>query len=234
MRHIVFLFILFSAIGYTQGIYINYGYNGSITNLSGINAVVDNYNDSRKWLDDEMGHFGYLDGFAMSIGGGFAHFWFDTGFDIRGQKQSASGTDLYGNYNTRELKVKNGCMLMNFGIIDAIGKNALGFGLRTEIGTLKTKTRVFGESFNKDKFEDIGYSNIGMKLGPMVKFFTFIADNGTELSLGAYYTWSMFKYNYTNIDEILNNTDYNSIDQPKFDVRPNAFGIHISVGFYAQ
>ena len=234
MKYFITFVLLVLTLGMNaQLFYLTYGYNGSFTKLSGINEVVDNYNDLRPWLDKEMGNFNYLDGFSLSVGGAMANVWFDSGFDWRSQKQSAEGTDLYGFYNTRQLKVKNGSFLLNFGYLDGKGDNVFGLGLRTEIGTIQTQTRLFGESYEKDKFEDIGYSHIGARSGPMIKLISRVVKGGPIVTASLYYTWSFLDYNYTRLDEELNGTFYNYEDSPRFDMRPHSFGFQLSFGFVA-
>jgi len=97
MHKIALIFGLFfstSALG--QFGYFTFGYGGNATSLSGINVVVNNYNETRPWLDKQMHSFGYLDGITVAAGGGIDHFWGDFEYGARSQKRSASGTDLYG------------------------------------------------------------------------------------------------------------------------------------------
>jgi len=201
---------------------------GNFNNLSGINAVVDSYNTSRPWLDKEMKDFSYLDGMTVCLGTGLGHAWFDMEYGFRSQKRAASGTDLYGFFNTRELKMKNNNFALTIG---GVGGNTtgMGVGLRTEFGMLKLKTRVYGESSPKEKLEDLLDPRVSLKAGPMIKLFGVVA--GTSIITGSiYYTWSLLRYNVSDVDTDLNNNDYNYVEQPQFELRPSSFGFNISVG----
>lgn len=225
-----FLFVLSFTIVHSQIGYVFYGYNVSTYRLDGINAVINNYNETRPWLEEEMKEFHYLDGFSLSFGLGAKPIFVETGYNFRSQKRSVSGTDLYGNEDTRQIKVKNGAFNISFGLAGIFGsrmENLLAFGVRTDIGALKVKTRVFGDSGPKEKMEDIGYTNVTAQSGPMLRYSRDIG--GVAMSFAVYYTWSLLKYNYRRLDEQLNYTEYWE-DPPQFNLRPNCFGFMIQAG----
>ena len=102
MHKFVLIFILFfSVTAKTQVGYFMLGYGGNVTNVDGINEVVNNFNETRPWLDKEMKPFSYLDGVVITFGGVIDHVWAETEYGFRSQKNSASGTDLYGYFNTQ-------------------------------------------------------------------------------------------------------------------------------------
>ncbi len=239
MRKFILLFLIMHAACKPSSaqdyMYIGYGYNGAFTNLSGVNQVVANYNDTRPWLDDELAEFSYLDGASVSIGYIISEaFWFDVGFDFRGKKHAVSGQDTRGNYNTRELKVKNSTGRVNVGFVFGGGGAVLMCGLRTEVGDLKTKSRVFGDSFDKEKMEDIGDNSLTLKFGPTVKLLTLVPETaGLQVSLSVYYQWSAFTNNVTSLNNDLNNSNYYT-DQVQFDVKPHHFGLSLEIGILAN
>ena len=216
----------------SQLVYLTYGYNGAVTNLSGINSVVDNYNDTRPWLQSELGYFNYLDGINMTFGLGFSNFVMEFGYDFRSQKQSVSGTDLYGLYNTRQIKVKNGVGRFATGLMINDDYDAYIIGARMEIGNVKVKTRVFGDSGDKDRFDDIGTRYSAPRLGPSFKYMRQLNDNGLFFSAEFYYLWafSATDQNVYEVDEDLNNTEYVGEYPEKFSLKPNVFGIHLALG----
>jgi len=136
-----------------------------------------------------------------------------------------------GFFNTRELKVKNGTMTLNLGAM--LGENRFRFatGLRMEFGRLVTKTRVYGESSPKEKMEQIGYSSLTLKFGPVVKIFGIVTDGGAMITGSIYYVWSVFKENVTMLDVELNNSSYVFSDGPQFDLKANTFGFNVNFGF---
>ena len=232
MKKLLTGFLLFASFGSHAQFYGTIGYNAAFPRLSGLNNVVANYNETRPWLDNEMGRFWLLDGLNFSFGGGASNFWYDLTFDFRGQKRSASGTDAFGNFNTRELKLKYNTMSFNFGpiIISDSEHMAYAFGGRAEVGVLNTFTRVFGESNEKGKFEEIGTSNLTVNFGPTFKIIALPLENGI-FTFSMYYTWCFTKVNLTELDEELNNTDYSTLSEPQFDVRPSSFGLSAAFGF---
>lgn len=208
-----------------------YGYKGDATNFSGINNIVDNYNTSRPWLDKEMKKFGYLDGFTMSTGVIASHLWMDLGASFMGKKHSAEGVNPANNtLVTRDLKIKANHVDFDFGV--SAGGNAfgIGFGLKTDIGRLKFKSRVYADSGDKGKLESIVDDQFLLRLGPVLKLFFIDNESRLSVSAGVYYAYSLLRYNYTRMDEILNNNYYSYVDQPEFDLRPNAFGFTITAG----
>ncbi len=210
--------------------YFTLGYGGNILNLSGINEVVDNYNSSRLWLDDEMKNFKYLDGIAISLGREINHVWVDLEYETRSKKRTASGTDLYGFYNSRDLKLKNNTIAITIGGTGG-NKSGIGLGLRTEIGMVRLKTRVYGESYPKEKLENLMDPLISLKFGPQIKVFGFVTD-GLIITGSVFYTYSLLKYNVNELDADLNGSYYNYLNPPEeFDFRPNTFGFCMSLGF---
>ena len=93
------------------------------------------------------------------------------------------------------------------------------------------KTRVYGESSPKEKMEQLGYSELTMNFGPVIKLFGVITNNGAMITGSVYYTWSVFTNNVTMMDVELNNSSYVFTDGPQFDFKSNTFGFNIGFGF---
>jgi len=230
MHKFAFIFtLLFSATAAAQLGYFTLGYGGNVANMDGINKVVTNYNEARPWLQNKMSAFGYLDGVTISLGGAFDHAWTDIEYGFRSQKNRAWGTDTSGNFNTQELKVRNGSFILNLGYLATESRFPFAAGLRMDLGGLIAKTRVYGESSPKGKLEQIGFKDITLKIGPTVKIFVLRTDQGILISGCVYYVWSLYPQNVTLMDVELNDSFFFA-DDPQFGFNPHTFGFNVNVG----
>ena len=225
-------FILVSTICSAQLVYFTYGYTGNSTNLDGLNQVIRNYNTSRQWLDQEMDEISYLDGLAINTGLAYGGAFFEFEYSGRGKKKSAFGTDLNGNFGTRELKVKNNTMAMSVGFGGGGGNGVVALAARAEFGTTKIKTRAFYEGEDKPDMEILDEKHLFAKAGPMLKIL--LGEDGICGSLSLYYVWGVIHTDMTPSDEILNNTFYNYDSPPEFKSTNNTFGFTLSVGFFGE
>lgn len=234
MHKFAFIFsLLFSTTAVAQFGYFTLGYGGNFTNLEGINKIVTNFNETRPWLEKEMRSFGYLDGVTISLGAASNHSWTDMEYGFRSQKNSARGTDVSGDFNTQELKVRNGSFILNLGYITTECRFPFAAGLRMDLGGMVVKTRVYGESNPKEKMERIGFKDITLKIGPVVKIFAVHTDQGTLISGSVFYARSLYPQQVTFMDVELNNSDFHT-DDPQFRFQPHTFGFNINVGLSGQ
>ncbi len=224
--------LLSTYITSAQLFYLNYGYNGAFTNLSGINSAITNYNDTRPWLKDELKQFNYLDGLNITWGMGFDNLLMEFGYDFRGQKRSVTGTDLYGMTNTREVKVQNGVGKFIFGLMVPDQDRGMAYvgAIRLEFGRVRVKTRVYGDTYDKEKFDQISSGFPSTRMGPTIKIFKQISDNGLEIAGGIYYLWSLSQSNVKQVDEELNNAFYLGEFPDQFNLKPNSFGFTLEFG----
>lgn len=221
--------LLFSATAAAQLGYFTLGYGGNVTNLEGINEVVKNFNETRPWLEKEMRSFGYLDGVTISLGLAHEQAWTDIEYGFRSQKNSAWGTDLSGDFNTQELKVRNGSFTLNLGYLATECRFPFAAGLRMDLGGMIVKTRVYGESNPKEKMEQIGFKDVTLKIGPVAKIFAVLTDRGTIVSGSVFYVWSVYPQKVTYMDVELNNSNFFT-DVLQFRFQPHTFGFNINVG----
>lgn len=220
--------VVVSLSAQSQILGFRHAYSFNFTSLKGLNQVVDNYNETRSWLDQEMKDFGLLDGYAVGFTAGGYSAWIDLEFSGRGQKRKAFGTDLFGNFGTRSLKLKNNTMALTIFGVATDETFAAGFGLRTEFGNNKLKTKI--EYEGNDPEWEVVQRDLTVKVGPSIRLINFVSS-ALDISLTGYFVFGLLKTNHTEADIKLNNTFYNYEKQDKFESNNNTFGIQISVGF---
>lgn len=224
---VIFLLSI-STSSFSQGFYFTVGYGGNNTSLEGVNAVVENYNTTRTWLDKKMKPFGYLDGMSVCLGTGFNHAWFDMEMAFRGQKRKASGTDLNGNYGTRHLRLRNNMFAMTIGGIGGENNTVIGGGFRMDLGQLKLKSKVEYPT-QKEDWSKVVDSHLILRIGPAVKLV--IGDEGgAAIALTLNYGFDLLNPNVYRWDEAINHTDYPWGPPDTFKVRTNTFGFSVAFG----
>ena len=197
-----------------------------------MNQVVDNYNISRSWLDQEMGTFGYLGGYSSEVGY-MNKIWLEGGFNWRYRKRKAFGTDLFGDFGTRQLKFKSSCYGATIGW--GVFESGFGFGIgaRTELGNTKLLSRVYyPEDSGKGKFEKVNDHFFTLKSGPAIRIIIPITG-GVYASLLLHYQYGIIGNNMTVSDQVINNTLYSG-NQEIFDNSMHTFGFSISIGAYHE
>ncbi len=228
-RILLFAVVLMSSTIQAQMFGVRLGYSGSFTDLEGLNQVVENYNTSRQWLEQEMKNFGYLDGYTIGITSGARVFWFDMEYSTRGQKRKASGVDLTGNLGTRSLKLKNNTFAFTLSGVATNSNGGIGFGLRTELGANKLKTKVEYANESDAKW-NVVQKDLAIKMGPAMRVVNRIGDS-LEMSFSIYYVFGLSTTNFTEADIAINNTFYNSTTPEQFDVNNHTFGFALTLGF---
>jgi len=231
MKHFVILLVFasLSTVTNAQMGYLNLGYSGNGTSLKGLNEVVKNYNSSRTWLDKEMKEFGHLNGLVVGTGGGAANFWFDFEMSLTSQKRHASGTEPAGKVATRYLKYKNNNFAISLGGAGGEDGATVAGGIRFDFGKEKLKTKVDYKNQTNEGWSMVGDGLLSTRVGPTFKFIV-SSYGGAMFSITTYYTWSVFLHNVTEFDEIINNTNYQDLEQEKFNIRSNVFGFTVTTG----
>lgn len=219
---------------FSQSIYISHGFSSNFTNVQGLNQVVDNYNDTRLWLDKDLKHFGNLDGYRLSFGAFFGGaLWTDFEFSFRNQKRKAFGTDSFGNFGTRELKLRNNLFAWTFGVGGIEDKFLYTFGARMDVGNYLLKTRVYYDGEPKGDWSIVDDKHLVGRVGPslMIGYFP---DESIMLNIQMYYQVGIFKTNMTYTDEELNNSFYDYTSPDIFDMKNHVFGISLLIGIVGR
>lgn len=115
-----------------------------------LNSVIDRYNNTRPWLDKEMGNVHFMPGWTIAPGVTFGNGKLACQFaSIR---KSSARVTAKGNDDKRDLSIR----MWTFSLIDftyypiSLGRFSLGAGAQPiEISRLKIRGRV-----NDDKFEE--------------------------------------------------------------------------------
>lgn len=223
----IFAFILLFSNGTkvaAQDFFLNYeiGYNMHFMKPEGANFVVNRYNETRNFLDNEMDEFNNLDGFTMGIGMGLNRFgYFEVGFNGRGKTRFARG-NVSGQNFQRDLRVRNNGVY--FGAGYPIGEGSLRIipGIRADLSFLKVHTKIG----NPDAIDDIEWDEIydGTIIhGVFVCKFMIGA-----IAIEPYYTLELFpdtiEYGFEYVNEAINpNTYQNDPNYIPFD--GGGFGI---------
>lgn len=164
--------LLFSSFtGFSQ-LYVNFeiGYNAQFGNPKGINYIVDRYNETRNYLDQEMKSFNNLDGLTASFGFVYGAY-IDLGFIGRGQRREATGT-YNGEKFTRHLRVRNHGMSLGIGIPLISDEIKIIPGTRVDFTFPRISTKIIRENpdplSDEDEWTDI-YTGTSTYIAPFIK-----------------------------------------------------------------
>lgn len=205
---LIALFISTSVGTSAQLVFGSIGYNANWTQLDGLNQVVDDYNNTRDFLDKEMNQFRNLDGPIIGLGMGSENWLFTMEFGWARLKRSAEGVDISGLLQQRQVRVSHNVFSMSnyFGIFEEQG--GVGLGLRMAVGRYKTKTRVFPKSESAPDWEKID-KQLTANAGPAIRI---IIGDGVYSSIDIYYTWSLIATSENNLNGALTGPDHFDID----------------------
>lgn len=162
------LFCTFSLISLSQPM-LNFeiGYNSQFGSPKGLNYIVDRYNNTRNYLDNEMKSFNNLNGLTLNFGfvyGAYIEF----GFIGRSQKRMASGT-VNGEYFTRYLKVKNNGMSISLGVPFISDEIKIIPGVRFDFCFPKIRTKIESQNpFDEEEWINL-YSGTDYYIAPFIK-----------------------------------------------------------------
>ena len=193
-----------------------------------MNTVVDDYNEIRPWLDKEMGQFGLIGGPVLNIGMGLDGFWMDLKMAFRSQTKKATGTPPSGMKGHREFKLMQNAFSWNVGFITGDRDGGIGFGLRSEFGGQKFKTRVYNDGAEKGDWSEI-FDDLMLNMGPMVKV-VMIPSDGPTLTFASYYVFGLFENNMTEIAAMMNNNLDPYGDYPRYENPNGIIGFNITIG----
>lgn len=147
------LFVLLAAL--TMQAQTSIGLSFAMPTWRPLNSIIDRYNDTRPWLDKEMGNVHFMPGYNISFG--LAPKDSKFAFQFIALRKSSGRFTSKGNDDKRDLSVR----LWTVSIFDftyyplRLGRFNAGFGLMPiELSRLKIRGRV-----NDDKFETYWKSN---------------------------------------------------------------------------
>jgi hypothetical protein len=223
-KTVLICLLVFVFSGIKAQVYFGFGYNLGFAKMKGLNAIVDNYNNTRSWLDNEMGYFKKPNGFVVNMGmygnsGGFVELtWVG-----RNQTNFASGVAPATNINgQRDLKLRMNTVNMGFGF-DFLYDEAIGFGIGGSIdfGKFKIMTRVA----DFDKIDQAEYADIidEILIGSTIFAQFKIGSPALKLQIRPYYTFNWFETDITDVNETINS--FTAGNDPSYAERGNNYGL---------
>lgn len=214
--------------------YLTAGYNFTFPSAGDLNYIIDRYNETRNYLTKDMGNVNSLSGPAFSAGYGMSTgegAWIFEGgitFNSSGEK-SAEGV-VQGVTAQRDLKVKT--FLVNLGIGYLFNSGKLfeyGFGLFTDIGSLKIETRVYNQGDAIPDYTDITpEGNTSLLAFTPTGFFNINFTKSAALSVRPFYFGQIFKQDLTEVNKTLNPNTWIYDDSENFDSETlSSFGFEL-------
>lgn len=234
---ILFLFLSSLSIQAQEGVGgLRLGYNMNFTNGQGFEVLVDRYNSSYTNLVQQLPDFNYLDGISYH----FYLAWGDNdylsggvleiGYDNRSKSQIAV-FDANGTRFEEQIRYSLNTGNFGFGIPIRMSYDGLiSLGLRTNVGSLKVKSRLAREGTVRDEewedLESMLYMDFEVNLKLVIQGF----------SIEPYYTFSADKLfgsmnNLYYINRELNPDTY-QLDGDRIPLNSGAFGIRIMVAIF--
>lgn len=168
-KNLIIITFIFLSMHNKAQVFVNFeiGYNAQFGNPKGLNYIVNRYNETRNYLNQEMKSFNNLDGFTMSLGFVYGAY-IDIGFIGRAQKRYATGT-VNGEDFTRYLRMRNNGMSIGIGI-PLIGEEIKIIpGTRFDFCFPRISSKIETENpFDDEEWEDL-YTGTSSYITPFVK-----------------------------------------------------------------
>jgi len=180
LRSIFVAILAFISFTASAQMYYGLGYGLSLVSVKGLNAIMDEYNEIRPWLDKDMGQFGFVDGMILNAGVGYEGFWLDMEMAFRSQTRKAQGTPPGGMNGTRQFKLTQNAFAFNLGGMGGNEDGGVGIGLRTEFGGQTVRTRVYNDGVEKGDWNK-AYDDLMLNMGPMLKL-VLLSDDGMSFT----------------------------------------------------
>lgn len=221
-----FLCVLSYAL-YAQNGYMAFGYNLNFFSSEQMDFVVDRYNETRTFLDNEMEYPHMMDGFTMRIGGGDAVFA-DLGFSWKGDEINAYGTDLSNNSFERNVKYTFSAWDLGVGL--GLGERRLiGIGYCFTFGNEKIYNRVA----SPEEIDNTDYDVVSktFMLGGNV-FLQIIAplDNNVAIIFRPYFQMNYFNNDFAPLNAVINPNTFQN-DPDVLESKLKGFGFSACIGF---
>ncbi len=200
------------------------GFNMHFTTPNGLNYVVDRYNETRSFLEEDMQHFNNLDGFTYGIFFAAKPLLLEVGFDHRSQTRSATGFNNSNILTQRDLRIVINTLNLGLGLGDWLiqDKALIKFGGRINLGGIRVRTRVGTEENIKDEEWDDVNSGLYMDFDIGVKIIT------KYFWIEPYYTIS--PKNFTDVSDVnaaINPNTYQD-DPAVIPLEANGFGLRLA------
>lgn len=216
---ILLSFVVFPGNGYTQaGFRISAGYEvnrGSYTNL---NWVINNYNEIRNFLTDEMDEIHMMHGPVVHVGYEHRKFGiFEAGFSTRKGSTFAQGVDNSAVLKQRNVSITRHSLDIGFCYPVTNGWVRLATGINNAIGMCKVSTLLeTPEEVNKAAVKD--YYEVQQDLVYTLQLFlkTTIGNGSTSPFRGelqAFYTLSPTQVDFVPLNEEIN--AYSAANDPQ-------------------
>jgi hypothetical protein len=155
---LIFAFSMMKAQYYT---FFTFGYNAGLSgSQKTVNHFVNDYNNSRPWLDQKMNKQDYVQGITLSWGLGSDNIFFDLMYSNKYSAHTALGTPSSGTLVRRDVRFTFNTASFALYFINPDKKNFRGPGISLDIGKIRQKTRT-GDPGNieSQKYSDIGISS---------------------------------------------------------------------------
>jgi hypothetical protein len=205
--------------------YLGGGYNGSVVENSGMNFVIDRYNNTRSWLDKEMEHITFQHGLSFSAGIVIAGLLMDINYVGRGGSSDASG-----NNGSRELEHSNNSWDFSFAaIVHSEEYFNLGLGLTVDIGTTFTRTKNNTQTDWTEADDLLVGSTFFTQF-----FFLFSKESQIGLSIRPYYQLWYLDADYSDVNKAINPQTYGNDSYDDVKGKPDNFGVVVQLVYFSS
>ena len=215
---LISLFVSFSLFLRAEVGYLGAGWNFSSGSFKNFNYVIDRYNETRDYLNDDMDKLHYNGGITIDFGVMMPYF--QGGFGLQWNRAKMQATGVVNDIEfQRDLWFRSFNFPLELGI--ALGEEGIvtipGIGLNFMFWHYLTRAA------EKNDIEDEEFIESDTDVGMQIKFYTKfvfggIEDAGFGLVLEPFYNLGFLGCDMTNMNQILNpNTYYDDpIKQEKF------------------
>ena len=167
----------------------NFGLHMPVVGFRPLNHIIDRYNDSRPWLDDEMENIHLMPGLTVGLGG---HPWDeDVGLYLLAWRIAGRTVEAEGNDHWRKVRVRMSTLSIMGGAYTFFQRSAF----RAAIGVFPVELTNFRVKSKTDESED-GYELLWKSsnfLGvPINASSTFFLDLGSPLGEEQILTFRLF------------------------------------------
>lgn len=227
---IIFLFFGTNIKSQTFGVYIGGGYNScSFHNLSRLDFIIDEYNNTRSFLTTKMPHISSMSGASFNVGLYLWNFFGEMEWLGRTNTVYAEGNPTGSQVVRRDIKMRSNSI--NFATGYCFPFFALG--VSADIGSVPVFTRVYNSGDTPPGYTGIGNSDIMIGITAFAELKIPISKGGfSHIIFKPYYQFPLSSADYGDLNAILNPNTYLTDNSPESDIRKNlGFEIKLQLGF---
>lgn len=209
--------------------------NQSLLRMDSLDFVIDQYNDTRTYLDREMRDLANPSGVTIQYGVFTGRLLVEIGYTAQKRKTYAQGIDPSGQEVRRDLRLRQNAFEAGLGYRVFGGEwGGITPGVKASAGTFSVSTRVAPvDELKEEKYESLVREFNPTAMAYLQIMLGSIHSSNLKLMFTPYYQWGFKQVDMAPVHLAINPASATG-DQIPLPVQSTAFGVKLQVAFFAQ